>query len=287
MKPTVGFIGLGLMGLPMASRLLQSGYTVYIHNRTKEKAAPLIAQGAAWNNSAADVAMNAEIVLTMLTNDEALRKTTTATQSTLRKNGIHIDCSTVSPALTSILESEYSSSQRGFLHSPVLGSIPQATDGSLLLFVGGKDEIFSRTESLLNIIGSKIWRFPAAQQASNMKLIMNSFIGGMIATLSQALQYANKVDVDGNIILDAIGHSALNSMMVQTKGKSILEQNFTPRFFLENLLKDTDLFRHTAESVNALTPVADTVKDLLEQAIAQGYSKEDYSAIAKVFNRRQ
>jgi 3-hydroxyisobutyrate dehydrogenase-like beta-hydroxyacid dehydrogenase len=283
MKPPIGFIGLGLMGAPMASRLIQAGYTVHIHNRTKEKSDALIKQGAVWNNSAADVAVNSEIVLTMLTNDEALRKTATSIQSTLRKNGIHIDCGTVSPALTSMLELEYGKSQRGFLHSPVLGSIPQATDGSLLLFVGGTNEIFLRAEPVLNILGSKIWRFPAAQQATNMKLIMNSFIAGMIATLSQALMYARKASVEEATVLDVLSHSALNSAMYQTKGNSILQNNFAPRFFLENLLKDANLFRNAAIPMNASTPIADTVKVLLEQAIADGFSKEDYSAIAKVF----
>lgn len=284
MKPTLGFIGLGLMGAPMATRLLQSGYSLHIHNRTKEKAALLISQGAVWHDSPAEVAKNAEIVLTMLTNDAALRTTASAIQSSLKRDGIHIDCSTVSPLLISTLESEYSDSLRGFLHSPVLGSIPQATDGSLLLFVGGKEETFSQTLSLLNILGSKTWRFPTAPQASNMKLIMNSFIAGMIATLSQGLMYAQKADVEGSTVLDVLTHSVLNSGMYQTKGQSILQNNFAPRFFLENLLKDTNLFRDAASSLHAITPIADTVTSLLEQAIAAGFSKEDYSAIAKVFN---
>lgn len=283
MKPTLGFIGLGLMGAPMASRLIQAGYIVHIHNRTKEKTVALIEQGAVWNNSAADVATNADVVFTMLTNDDALRKTAAFIQSTLRKNGIHIDCSTVSPALTSILEMEYENSQRKFLHAPVLGSIPQATDGSLLLLVGGKEETYLDAKALLNMFGSNVWRFPSAQQASNMKLIFNSFIAGMIATLSQALMYARKANIEGATVLDVLSHSALNTTMYQTKGNSILQNNFSPRFFLENLLKDTNLFRDAAIPLNATTPVADTVQLLLEQAIADGFSKEDYSAIAKVF----
>jgi 3-hydroxyisobutyrate dehydrogenase-like beta-hydroxyacid dehydrogenase len=284
MKPTLGFIGLGLMGAPMASRLIQAGYIVHIYNRTKEKATSLIAQGAIWNNSVADVATNAEIVFTMLTNDDALRKTADEIQSTLKNNGIHIDCSTVSPALTTALDLEYNNSHRGFLHAPVLGSVPQATDGSLMLFVGGNEEIFSKTVSVLNILGSKIWRFPTVQQASNMKLIMNSFIAGMIATLSQALSYAQKANVEGTTMLDVLNHSALNTPMYQTKGTSILQNNFTPRFFLESLLKDVNLFRTAGGSIHASTPVADTVSELLEQAMRKGFSKEDYSAIVKIFS---
>ena len=284
MKPTLGFIGLGLMGAPMASRLIQAGYTVHIYNRTKEKALPLIKQGAVWNDSASLAASNAEIIFTMLTDDNALRKTADGIQSTLKNNGIHIDCSTVSPALTTALDLEYSNSHRGFLHVPVLGSVPQATDGSLMLFAGGNEEIFSKVASVLNILGSKIWRFPTVHQASNLKLAMNSFIAGMIATLSQALMFTQKANIDGSVLLDVLNHSALNTPMYQTKGTSILQNNFAPRFFLENLLKDVNLFRTAGGSIHASTPVADTVSELLEQAVKKGFSKEDYSAIVKIFS---
>jgi len=282
-QPTLGFIGLGLMGTPMASRLIASGYTVCLYNRTREKATPLLAQGAIWKESPSDLAKSAEIIISMLTNDEALKEMSDAFFRTLRNGGIHIDCSTVSPSLTTTLEKKYTESGRGFLHSPVLGSIPQATDGSLLLFVGGNDEVFNRTETVLKILGSKIWRFPTAAQASNMKLIMNSFIGGMIATLSQALRHGESSAIDGQTILEILNHSALNSAMYQTKGKSILDNNFSPRFFLENLLKDTNLFRAAAAASGVQTPVSDAVTMMLEQAITKGLSREDYSAVYKLF----
>ena len=270
------------MGTPMASRLIASGHTVHLYNRTKEKAIPLLAHGAIWKESPSDLAKSTDIIISMLTNDEALSGVSDAILQTFRKGGVHIDCSTVSPALTTTLEKIYTESRRGFLHSPVLGSIPQATDGSLLLFVGGSDEVFNRTETILKILGSKIWRFPTAAHASNMKLIMNSFIGGMIATLSQALHHGESSAIDGQTILEILNHSALNSAMYQTKGKSILDNNFTPRFFLENLLKDTNLFRAAAASSGVPTPVSDAVKAMLEQAIANGLSREDYSAVYKV-----
>lgn len=282
MKPTLGFIGLGLMGAPMATRLIEAGYTVRIFNRTQEKCIPLISKGAQSAPSPAGVAEYAEIVFTMLTNDDALRNASVQIQSTLRKGGVHVDCSTVSPALTLSLEHAYAESGRYFLHTPVLGSIPQATDGSLLLFVGGSDAAFQKAESVLAVVGKKVWRFPKAEQASSMKLIMNSFIAGMIATLSQALVYADKSGVDGETVLDVLNSSALNTPMYQTKGRSIQDGNFSPRFFLENLLKDTRLFCDAAQTHAVRTPVAEAVKKLLEEGVARGMGKEDYSAIVKI-----
>jgi 3-hydroxyisobutyrate dehydrogenase-like beta-hydroxyacid dehydrogenase len=283
--PVVGFIGLGVMGGPMAMRLLSSGYLLHLFNRTKEKAHNHIARGAVWKESPAELAESADIVVTMVTHDAALLGVTEQIQRSLRRGGIHVDCSTVSPSLTTTLEKAYARHDKGFLHSPVLGSIPQATDGSLLLFVGGDESLFKQAEPVLNVLGSKIWRFPTAAQASNMKLIMNSFIGGMIATLSQALRHGEAASVDGGMILDVLSHSALNSTMYQTKGASILDNNFTPRFFLENLLKDTNLFRDAAAGYGVRTPVADTVGLLLKEAIVNGYAKDDYSAVFKIFEQ--
>ncbi len=286
MKPTIGFIGLGLMGIPMTARLISSGYAVHVHNRTKEKAGVLLERGAQWMNSPAETAANTDIIFTMVTNDSALREITTGIQSALRQDGIHIDCSTVSPSLTSSLEAEYLNSGRMFLHSPVLGGVPQAAEGSLLLFVGGDDRAFTLAEPVLKILGTKIWRFPKAEQASNMKLVMNSFIAGMISTLSQAMVFAERTGIGGETLLDVLGHSALNSTMYQTKGRLMLDRNFAARFFIENLLKDTNLFRDAASTLQIPTPVSDTVKKILEEGVAMGLGKEDYSAVIKTFERK-
>ncbi len=282
-KPTIGFIGLGLMGAPMAARLLNAGFSANLFNRTKEKAESLIQQGGIWRELPEEAAKNSEIVITMVTNDDALLALSEKIESSLRIGGLHIDCSTVSGSLTDALQREYESRGKFFLHSPVLGSIPQATDGSLLLFAGGCDEAFAKGETVLNILGSKIWKFSKASQASNTKIILNSFIAGMAATISQAFALAKKADVDGTAILEILTHSALNAPMFQTKGTQILQNNFAPRFFLENLLKDTNLMISAGKELNSPTPIAETVRQILEQSIAKGFAKEDYIAMAKAF----
>jgi 3-hydroxyisobutyrate dehydrogenase-like beta-hydroxyacid dehydrogenase len=123
MKPTLGFIGLGLMGAPIAAHLVNAGYTVHVFNRTKEKASELLKSGAVWKDSPSEVAKNSEIVFTMVTNDAALRELTAFIQPNLPPNGIHVDCSTVAPSLTKEIEAEYSQKGKFFLHSPVLGGV--------------------------------------------------------------------------------------------------------------------------------------------------------------------
>lgn len=283
LKPTVGFIGLGLMGAPMAMRLVDAGYKIHIYNRTKEKSVELVKRGALWCNSPAELSHGVDVVITMVTNDAALRSIATSIQSTLRKKCVHIDCSTVSGALIRNLGSEYENAGRYFLHSPVLGGKKQAADGSLLLFVGGNDAAFAIVEPLLQILGEKIWRFQLVEQASYTKLAMNSFIAGMVTTLAQALSFSEKAGIGGATILEILRSSKLNSESFQAKGAMMLEKNFTPSFHLENLLKDTDLFLEAARTVKSSTPIADTAKNILEEGLQHGLAHEDYSAIIKLF----
>lgn len=284
MTAPIAFIGLGLMGTPMASRLLAAGFPLRVYNRTPGRDDALVRAGAVRASSVEGAAADVSAAVTMLTNDEALRSVSLQLRSALRSGGLHVDCSTVSPALTEELEREYAAAGRLFLHSPVLGSVPQAAEGSLLLFAGGSDAAFTAAEPLLRVLGSRLWRFPSAPPATHMKLILNSFIAGMIATLSQGLRYAQRNGVEGATLLDVLSHSALNAPMYQTKGRSILEENYAPRFFLQNLLKDTNLFRDAALASGAEVPVADMAKQLLERAVAQGLGMEDYSAVMKSLN---
>jgi len=255
MPDSVGFVGLGMMGAPMAARLLKSGHRLSVYNRTKSKAEPLLTQGAVWCVSAGAVARASNIVFSMVSNPAALEEVSLGNQGILdglNKGGIHVDTSTVSPSLTCDLAQRYRATGRVFLHSPVLGSIPQAADGTLLLFAGGDEDAYRRVEPLLHLLGKQIWRFEHAEQASHMKLLCNLFIAGMIATLAQALVFAQKANVDPRTLLEVIGQSQLNLMI------------------------------EAAEAVGAPLPAIEIAQQLLVEGQRAGFGKEDYSAVVKV-----
>lgn len=288
METTLGFIGLGLMGAPMAGKLLKAGYSVAVFNRTKERASQLIAEGAEWCESPGIVAGRSDIVFTMLSNSEALEETALTEKGILaglRGGGIHIDSSTVSPETTSKLAKEYVSKGAFFLHAPVLGSIPQATDGSLLLFVGGDERAFRKAEPALKCLGSKIWRFEKVEQATTTKLLCNFFIATMISGLCQALVMAKKSGVQPSVLLEIIGASALNAPMYQTKGASIIERNFKPKFFLEHMLKDVNLLTDAAQSLGVAMPSGEIAQALFSEAMGLGLAREDYSSVVRVLER--
>lgn len=281
----IGFVGLGLMGGPMANRVLSAGHTLYVNNRTKEKSAMFTAKGAVWCDSPAEVARKTEILISMLSTPDVVENLTLGKNGVLEaaKPGfIHVDCSTVSPGLTRRLHEHYHLKKCHFLHSPVLGSVPNATDGSLLLFVGGDEEPFRKAESILKLLGTQIWRFEHAEQATNTKLLCNFFIASMISGLAQGLVFAEHNNIDPKVFLDILNHSALNAQTYQTKGTSMIENNFAPRFFLEHMLKDVRLVLDSAKASQTLMPTAEIALELYTKAVNSGFAKEDYSAVIKV-----
>lgn len=288
MKQKIGFIGLGLMGSAMALRLLKQGFALAVHTRTKQKAEPILQAGAEWCATPAEVAERTDIVLSMISDSKALESIATGEAgilAALKRGGVHVDMSTVAPATTEALDEAYRARGVHFLHSPVLGSVPNAAEGTLLLFVGGSEEAFSKVESVLRTLGMRLWRFEKPSMASNMKLICNSFIAGMIITLAQGIVYARKAGLDPTTLLEILSHSALNAPMYQTKGKTMIEENFAPRFFAEHMLKDIRLALEAAAIVGVSLPGLEVAEKLFSTAVVEGYGTQDYSAVMKVLER--
>jgi 3-hydroxyisobutyrate dehydrogenase len=154
------------------------------------------------------------------------------------------------------------------------------------MFAGGDSDAYVIAEPYLRLLAKHIWRFDFAEQATHMKLICNLFIAGMITTLGQALTFAEKANVDQRAVLDIIGQSQLSSPMYQTKGTSIVQNNFAPRFFLEHMLKDVNLMLDAAREVHAPLPAIEIAQQLFVEAERAGFGREDYSAVVKALQAR-
>lgn len=285
-KLVVGFTGLGLMGNPMAHRLLEAGYHLHIYNRSISKAEELIALGAEYEGSPAMVAEHADVVFSMVTDSAALEAIATGQEGILnglKQGGIHVDCSTVLASTTGKLYDLYREADKSFIHSPVLGSTTQASEGQLLTFPGGDCEKIEIVKPLLSTFSRLIQEFDHPTQSTNFKIALNSIITGTIGMLSQAMVFLEKAGVNNSVFLSVLAESTLNSATIQFKGNNILDRNFNPRFTVENLLKDARYMSESCAAIGCRSDVSDALAGVIKDAVSLGHGKEDYSAMIKAF----
>ncbi|MCS6806408.1 MAG: NAD(P)-dependent oxidoreductase [Acidobacteriota bacterium] len=286
MTKQVGFIGLGTLGRPMAERLLGAGFELTVYNRTVEKTQPLVERGARRAAAPCDVAAACDVIITMVSDDRALHEVACGEQGLYAKrveSKVHVDMSTISPALSQQLTSLAQTQGFCFIHAPVLGSRPQASDGTLLIFVGGSPQAWPQTDEIFRALGNRIWRFPDVVQATYLKLICNQFIASMIVTLGQGLVLGQKAGIPIETILDVLAASALNSPMYQSKARMIAQRQFSQaNFYVQHMLKDIELILQAARELGVALPSLAAARELFVAAEAAGYSREDYSAAIKV-----
>lgn len=281
----VGVIGLGIMGGAIAQRLLETGHEVVVYNRTREKAEPLLAKGAKWADSPAEVARRSEVVISIVTDPSAVERIALAEDGVLQAispEGVHCDMSTVSVAWTRQIASAYRMAGKRFVQAPVLGGRKQILEGTLLVFGGGDAENVERCEPVWRAFSDKIWRFDTAEQATVTKLACNMLIAHMMVGLGQSLLFAAKGGVSPGVLIDILAKSNLGAPMYSTKGRALLERNFQANFYVRHLLKDLSLAEEAARETNTAMPLNALTRELFVAAMQQGYADEDYAAVVKV-----
>lgn len=285
---SIGFIGLGMMGKPMALRLMEKGFSLHVFSRTRSKAEELLEKGAIWCRNPRAIMEESEIVISMISDSRALEEVSIGHEGVLegiRGNGVHIDMSTVSPTTTKKLEQAYRKKGATFLHAPVLGSVPQATEGSLLIFVGGDPAAAHRCESVFRLLGRRVWYLEEITNATHLKLICNLFIASMMTVLSEGLVLGQKVGLPSGTILEVLKESSLAAPMYQTKGDAIRRRDFVPRFIVSHMHKDVNLILEASQEASVPLPAVEPIRELYSKALKLGFGKEDYSAIIKVLER--
>jgi len=283
-----GVIGLGIMGSAMAERLLAAGHTVFVYNRTREKAQPLLAKGAYWADSPAEAARQCEVVLSIVTDPAAVEQISFGERGILHAldaQSVHCDMSTVSPAWSRHMAQTYQQAGKRFVQAPVLGGRKQILEGTLLVFGGGAEEDLNRCEPAWRAFSNKIWRFSSAEQSATTKLACNMMIAHMMVGLGQSLLFAAKGGVSPSTLLDILANSNLGAPMYATKGKAVLERNFQANFFVRHLLKDLSLAEDSARETNTMLPLNALTRELFVAAMQKGYADEDYSAVVKVMEQ--
>lgn len=277
----IAFLGLGLMGRAVARHLVQHGTTVTVWNRTAAAAEPLTALGARAADTPAEAVRGAEVVLTMLHDDAALESVLFGQGAlvAMAAGAVHVSLSTISVSLAKRLEAEHANRKQELVGSPVFGRPAIAEEGKLWLAVGGAADAIERVSALLDAFSrGRSVAGNRAFQAHALKLGGNFLITAMIASLSEALTYAEANELAPDAFLETVNSALFQSVFYANYGKVMLHPPEQVAASVELGEKDTRLFQQAAAEVGIATPLADAFHDRLAAAIAAGAGSADWAA---------
>ncbi|MBN4079413.1 NAD(P)-dependent oxidoreductase [Beggiatoa alba] len=285
-RQTIAVFGTGLMGAPLVERLLDAGYKVVVWNRSPDKLEPLVAKGALAAATPAQAVQSADVLITWLSDQLAIQDVLfPAERASLLAGKTILQMATIGPSHSRGLEDAAIAHGAEYLEAPVLGSIPEAQKGTLLVMVGASEAQFSRFEPLLRVFGEPPMLIGPVGQAAAMKLAFNQLIAGLTASFSLSLGLIQKEGVRVELFMDMLRDSALYAPTFDKKLLRMLERDYSnPNFPARHLLKDTELFLDAADEHGLTAASLQGVRDIVAIALAKGLADADYSAINEVIH---
>lgn len=282
----VGFLGTGLMGLPMAQRLLDAKIELVVYNRTLSKLEPLRSAGAVVVKYPHEAIHVCECLVLMLTDASAIRSVLLSDTSRQQLSGrAVIQMGTIAPADSKAISEEVVAVGGKYLEAPVLGSIPEAQSGKLIVMVGGEPELFQSWLSLLQNFGSEPLLIGPVGTAAAVKLALNQLIASLSASFALSLGFVQSQGVDVEIFMQILRNSALYAPTFDKKLSRMLNRDYAnPNFPTKHLLKDTNLFIAEAEAAGIKVSSIEGVQRILETAVKMALADADYSALFSAIN---
>ncbi len=285
--PWVGFIGLGLMGRPMAKNLLKAGFPLTVHSRSPAPVDNVVAHGAERADSPADVARRATRIITMLPDSPDVEKVLEGPDglfTAIRPGTIIIDCSSISPTVATRLASRASELGAAMLDAPVSGGEIGAIGGTLSIMVGGDERAFTEVKPILDAMGNpeKVIRIGESGAGQITKVCNQMVIGGTLAVVGEAFALAKKAGVDPAKVREALLGGFAASRVLEVHGERILNANYTPGFRSALYAKDMRIAAQTLVDTRTIAPVSAVVQELVAGLVARGRGELDYSSLATV-----
>ena len=280
----LAFIGAGNMGSPMARNLLRAGHHVTVYNRTRAHAEPLLQEGAALADSPADAARDADAIITMLADDQAVEHAVQSFVETLARGAVHIGMSTISVACSKRLAEMHAACGQVYIAAPVFGRPVAAAAAKLWIVAAGSPESIERCQPVFDalgrgtsVVGTDPWL------ANTVKISGNFLIAAALESMGEAFALVRKSGVDAGQFLEIINNALFNSPLYGGYGAAIAKEQFEPAGFKLRLgFKDLRLVQEAAESAAVPMPIAGVLRDRFLAAMARGEGDLDWAALARI-----
>jgi len=286
MTKKIGFIGIGLMGLPMSKNIAKAGYNLTVFNRSKNKAEPLKEFGAKISNTLKDAVDGSDIVITMLTDDTAVDAVMNNSDflENLKSGSIVIDMSSVKPTTATKHGNNLKLKNINYLDAPVSGGTIGAEEASLAIMVGGEQNIFDDAFDILKTMGNPTLVGPIGSGQVS-KLANQIIVGLAIGAVAEAVTLCEKAGADPNKMIKALSGGWADSKVLQTHGKRMIDKDFTPKGKTSGQLKDMNNILECANNYNTHLPISNLVKEMYKSLVDNGHGETDHSSLYKEIER--
>ena len=282
----IGFIGIGLMGFPMAKNILKSGYKLKVFNRSLVKAEPLKDFGAEISKTVSELVKDSEIIITMLTDDKAVDEVMGSSHflDNLKPGSTVIDMSSTKPITAEKHGKNLSLKKIDYLDAPVSGGTIGAEEGSLAIMIGGDQNVFNKAEDLLKTMGNPTLVGPVGS-GQVAKLANQIVVGLTIGAVAEAVTLCEKAGADPIKMISALSGGWADSKVLQTHGKRMIDKDFSPKGKTSTHLKDMNNILECANNFNTHLPISNLVKEMYKNLVENGHGNDDHSSLYKEIER--
>ena len=276
----IGFIGIGLMGFPMAKNILKSGYKLKVFNRSLVKAEPLKEFGAEISKTVSELVKDSEIIITMLTDDKAVDEVMGSSHflDNLKPGSTVIDMSSTKPITAEKHGKNLSLKKIDYLDAPVSGGTIGAEEGSLAIMIGGDQKVFNNAEDLLKTMGNPTLVGPVGS-GQVAKLANQIVVGLTIGAVAEAVTLCEKAGADPIKMISALSGGWADSKVLQTHGKRMIDKDFSPKGKTSTHLKDMNNILECANNFNTHLPISNLVKEMYKTLVENSHGDKDHSSL--------
>ncbi len=288
MDKKVGFIGLGIMGIPMARNLMKAGYEVTVYNRTTSKAEQMVSEGAKKADSPKEVAEGCPLVITIVSDTPDVESVILGESGIIegiKPDSVVIDMSTISPQATQKIATCLREKGAHMLDAPVSGGEQGAIDGTLSIMVGGDAEIFERCRPIFETMGKNIIHVGGNSMGQTVKLMNQILVAGNLNAVVEALVFAQKSGVDLEKAIDAVKGGAAGSWQLTNLAPRIIRRDFRPGFMVDLIQKDLNLIMGAADVAKTPVPVTSLIHQMYYSLQSAGEGKSGTQALVKALER--